>query len=73
MEEAYKVGKARAIGVSNFYPDRFVDLAEFCEIKPMVNQVETHVFNQQAEPQKIMEGYGTHIMSWGPSRRVRLK
>ncbi|MEL5894705.1 aldo/keto reductase [Bacteroides sp. GD17] len=66
MEEAYKAGKARAIGVSNFYPDRFVDLAECCEIKPMVNQVETHVFNQQVEPQKIMERYGTHIMSWGP-------
>ena len=40
MEEAYKAGKARAIGVSNFYPDRFIDLAEFCEIKPAVNQVE---------------------------------
>lgn len=66
MEEAYKAGKARAIGVSNFYPDRFVDLAEFCEIKPMVNQVETHVFNQQVEPQKIMERYSTHVMSWGP-------
>lgn len=66
MEEAYKAGKVRAIGVSNFYPDRFVDLAECCEIKPMVNQVETHVFNQQVEPQKIMERYGTHIMSWGP-------
>lgn len=66
MEEAYKTGKARAIGVSNFYPDRFVDLAEFCEIKPMVNQVETHVFNQQVEPQKIMERYGTRVMSWGP-------
>lgn len=66
MEEAYKAGKARAIGVSNFYPDRFVDLAEFCEIKPAVNQVETHVFNQQIEPQRIMEEYGTRVMSWGP-------
>lgn len=66
MEEAYRAGKARAIGVSNFYPDRLVDLAEFCEIKPMVNQVETHVFNQQIEPQKIMERYGTRVMSWGP-------
>ena len=54
MEEAYKDGKARAIGVSNFYPDRFIDLAEFCEIKPAVNQVETHVFNQQVKPQEIM-------------------
>ena len=66
MEEAYKAGKVRAIGVSNFYPDRFVDLAEFCEIKPAVNQVETHVFNQQVEPQKIKQEYGTQIMSWGP-------
>lgn len=66
MEEAYKAGKLRAIGVSNFYPDRFIDLAEFCDIKPMVNQVETHVFNQQVEAQKIMRQYGTQIMSWGP-------
>lgn len=51
MEEAYKVGKVRAIGVSNFYPDRFIDLAEFVDIKPAVNQVETHVFNQQVKPQ----------------------
>lgn len=66
MEEACKAGKARAIGVSNFYPDRFVDLAECCEIKPAVNQVETHVFNQQAAARKIMREYGTQIESWGP-------
>ncbi len=66
MEEAYRAGKLRAIGVSNFYPDRFIDLAEFCDIKPMVNQVETHVFNQQRRPQEIMKEYGTQIMSWGP-------
>ena len=66
MEEAYRAGKLRAIGVSNFYPDRFIDLAEFCEIRPMVNQVETHVFNQQRQAQKIMQQYGTQIMSWGP-------
>ena len=66
LEKAYKSGKLRAIGVSNFYPDRFIDLAEFSEIPPMVNQVETHVFNQQIEAQKIMEQYGTHIMAWGP-------
>ena len=52
--------------VSNFYPDRFIDLAEFCEIKPAVNQVETHVFNQQVKPQEIMKKYGTKVMSWGP-------
>lgn len=66
MEEAYKAGKVRAIGVSNFYPDRFIDLAEFCEIKPAVNQMETHVFNQQAKLQEIMQKYGTQLMSWGP-------
>lgn len=66
MEEAYRAGKLRAIGVSNFYPDRFVDLAEFCEIKPAVNQMETHVFNQQVKLQEIMQQYGTRLMSWGP-------
>ena len=66
MEEYYKVGKLRAIGVSNFFPDRFVDFVHFVEIKPMVNQVETHVFNQQIIPQKIMKEYGTQIESWGP-------
>ena len=66
MERAYREGKARAIGVSNFYPDRFIDLQEHVEIKPMVNQVETHVFNQQVEAQKYMEKYDCQIMSWGP-------
>lgn len=66
MEEAYRAGKARAIGVSNFYPDRLVDLAEFCDIRPMVNQVEMHVFNQQIQAQQIMKRYDTQIMSWGP-------
>ncbi|BES60947.1 aldo/keto reductase [Dysgonomonas capnocytophagoides] len=66
MEEAYKEGKVRAIGVSNFYPDRFIDLAEFVNVKPAVNQVETHVFNQQVKPQEIMQQYGTQIESWGP-------
>lgn len=66
METAYRGGKVRAIGVSNFYPDRFIDLAEHVEIKPMVNQVETHVFNQQVKAQDIMRKYGTRIMSWGP-------
>ena len=66
MEEYYKAGKLRAIGVSNFFPDRFVDFVHFVEIKPMVNQVETHIFNQQIIPQKIMKEYGTQIESWGP-------
>lgn len=66
LEEAYKEGKLRAIGVSNFYPDHFIDLASNVEIIPAVNQVETHVFNQQIAPQKIMKEFETQIMSWGP-------
>lgn len=66
LEDAYREGKLRAIGVSNFYLDHFIDLASNVDIVPAVNQVETHVFNQQTEAQKIMEEFGTHIMSWGP-------
>lgn len=66
LEDAYREGKLRAIGVSNFYPDHFIDLASNVDIVPAVNQAETHVFNQQTEAQKIMEEFGTHIMSWGP-------
>lgn len=66
MEEAYKDGKVRAIGVSNFYPDRFLDLHHFAEIKPSVNQVETHVFFQQKIAKKYMKKNGAQIMSWGP-------
>lgn len=66
MEEAYKEGKARAIGVSNFYPDRYLDIVHFAEIKPAVNQVETHVFQQQKVARQYMEKNGTQIMSWGP-------
>lgn len=66
MEEAYKEGKVRAIGISNFYPDRYLDIFHFSEIKPAVNQVETHVFQQQKAAKKYMEKNGTQIMSWGP-------
>lgn len=66
MEEAYKAGKVRAIGVSNFYPDRFLDICHFSEIKPMVNQVETHVFQQQKVAKEYMKKNSTQIMSWGP-------
>ena len=66
MEEAYKEGKLRAIGVSNFYPDYFIDLASNVEIVPAVNQVETHVFDQQIAAQKYMQEFGTHIMAWAP-------
>lgn len=66
MEEAYKAGRARAIGVSNFYPDRFIDIAHFAEIKPAVNQVENHVFQQQKTARKYLDKCGTQLMSWGP-------
>lgn len=66
MEEAYDQGKVRAIGVSNFYPDRYLDLCHFSRIKPAVNQVETHVFQQQKAAKEYMKKNGTQIMSWGP-------
>lgn len=66
MEEAYKEGKIRAIGISNFYADRYLDLAHFVEVKPAVNQVETHLFHQQGELQEIMKKHDTKLMSWGP-------
>lgn len=66
MEEAYREKKVRAIGVSNFYPDRYVDIVHFAEVKPAVNQVETHVFQQQKQAKEYMKKYGTQIESWGP-------
>ena len=66
MEKAVKNGKVRAIGLSNFYPDRFVDMAEYANIKPAVNQLKTNVFSQQWEAEAEMEPYGTRIMAWGP-------
>ena len=66
LEEAYREGKLRAIGVSNFYPDHLIDLAMNVDVKPMVNQVETHVFCQQRQAQKYMTEFGCQIMSWGP-------
>lgn len=66
MEEAYKDGKLRAIGVSNFYPDRLIDLCQFVEVTPAVNQVETHVFQQQKAAHEYMEKYHVQHASWGP-------
>lgn len=66
MEEAYKAGKVKAIGVSNFYPDRLVDICLNVEIPPMVNQVETHVFNQQSKAREYMDKYGVAHESWAP-------
>ena len=66
MEELHKEGKIRAIGLSNFYPDRLIDLIKFNEVVPAVNQVETHVFNQQVKAQEIMNKYGVQIQAWAP-------
>lgn len=66
MEAAYKAGKVRAIGLANFMPDRFIDLAHFAEIKPAVNQLETHVFQQQQTIAPYHAQYDTKLMSWGP-------
>ena len=66
MEKAVRDGKVRAIGLSNFYPDRFVDMAEYAKIKPAVNQLKTNVFSQQWDAETEMKPYGTHIMAWGP-------
>ena len=66
LEDAYREGKVKAIGVSNFQPNHFIDLASNVEFVPAVNQVETHVFCQQTKAQKYMEEFGTRIMSWGP-------
>jgi 2,5-diketo-D-gluconate reductase A len=66
LEDLYDEGKLRAIGVSNFYPDRLVDIASFTKIPPMVNQVETHIFNQQKTAKDYMEKYGVQIEAWAP-------
>lgn len=66
MEELYKEGKTRAIGISNFQPDRVMDLICFNEIIPAVNQIETHPFYQQVETQRFLQENGVQIESWGP-------
>lgn len=66
MEEYYEKGLLKAIGVSNFYPDRFIDLSHFVKIKPMVNQMETHIFNQQKKLHEILKENKCQLMSWGP-------
>lgn len=66
MEELYAAGRTRAIGVSNFHPDRLVDLILHNEVTPAVNQVETHVFHQRVADQEVMREYGVQIESWGP-------
>ncbi len=66
LEKLYKEGKVKSIGVSNFYPDRLVDICLFSEIKPMVNQIEINVFNQQIEAKKWADKYGVVLQAWAP-------
>jgi 2,5-diketo-D-gluconate reductase A len=66
MQELNRVGLAKAIGVSNFYADRLVDLIQHNEIAPAVNQIETHPFNQRTADQAVMREHGVQIESWGP-------
>lgn len=66
MEELLKSGKVKAIGVSNFQPDRIMDIIAFNEVVPAVNQIETHPFNQQIETQKFLTANNVQIESWGP-------
>ena len=66
LEEAHREGKLRAIGVSNFYPDRLADIALLTEVPPMVNQVETHPFRQNAEAHELMTSLGVVHEAWAP-------
>ncbi|REA55517.1 aldo/keto reductase [Dyadobacter luteus] len=66
MQDLYKEGKVRAIGVSNFHPDRLIDLIVHNEIVPAVNQIETHPFHQQMEAHQFLKANNVQIESWGP-------
>lgn len=66
MEGLYREKRIRAIGVSNFYPDRIMDLMLHNQVKPAVNQIETHPFHQQVEAQRFLQENGIQIESWGP-------
>lgn len=66
LEKLYNEGKVKAIGVSNFYPDRLVDICMFSNIKPMINQIEINPFNQQIEAKKWADKYGVILEAWAP-------
>lgn len=66
MQELYKEGRVRAIGVSNFHPDRLIDLIVHNEVVPAVNQIETHPFHQQLDTHRFLIGNNVQIESWGP-------
>lgn len=71
MEKALAEGKTRAIGVSNFYADRFHDLTYHSDTVPAVDQLETNVFSQQTEMRKLLEKTGTKVMAWGPMAQAK--
>ena len=66
MEKAYKQGKVRAIGVSNFQAARFFDFAHYVDVKPMVNQLQCNVLIQQKDIDPVLDEFGTRMMAWGP-------
>ena len=66
LEELYDAGNLRAVGISNFYPDRMVDIASFSRIRPMVNQIEIHPHNQQNQAKEWNEKYGIQLEAWAP-------
>ena len=66
LEDLYEAGKLRAIGISNFYPDRMVDIASFARIRPMVNRVEVHPLHQQDEAKQWLDKYGIQMEAWAP-------
>ena len=72
LEELYEEGKIKAIGISNFYADRMVDLASFAKIKPAVNQVEIHPYNQQIESKKWHDKYEVQMEAWAPLGQGRV-
>ena len=66
LEDLYDEGKIKAIGISNFYPDRMVDLASFTRIKPMINQIEIHPYHQQVLSKEWLDKYGVQLEAWAP-------
>lgn len=66
LEELYDEGRIRAIGISNFYPDRMIDISSFSRIKPMINQIELHPHNQQTESKLWHDKYGVQLEAWAP-------
>lgn len=66
LEELYEEGKIRAIGISNFYVDRMVEFVNFNRIKPMINQMEVHIFNQQKQLKEYAEKYNVQLEAWAP-------